>query len=246
LKRVRVPVVLAAAVAAALTAGCALSPSSPGPKASPSVATQSPSPSTEPSPSQSPNTPATLPDIGPNLLVNGNADAAAGSTDGSTVPIPGWTVTGAFTANSWDITDTGFLQRTDAGPADRGANYFAGGPANDTSSASQTVSLTSYASAIATGGEPFQLTGWLGGWETQEDAITVTLRFLDASGKEVGEQSLGPVTGANRDNASGLVYEPRTGTVPAGSATALVTMTSVRADGSYNDGYLDDLSLELK
>src|SRR5205814_10241554 len=62
----------------------------------------------------------------PNLLVNGDAEAAAGSATGGSVPIPGWTSVHGATAVQYGAPD--FPDSGSPGPLERGVNFFAGGP----------------------------------------------------------------------------------------------------------------------
>ena len=87
-----------------------------------------------------------------NLIVNGNAEAGAGSSDGSIVPVPGWTTKGNFTVVQYGASG-GFPDASSAGPGDRGLNFFAGGPGSTSSSATQTIDLSSYETAIDTGNQ---------------------------------------------------------------------------------------------
>jgi len=87
-----------------------------------------------------------------NVIKNGNAEKGAGSTDGSTVPVPGWTETAGttFTAVQYGASG-GFPAATDPGPNNRGKNFFAGGDDDPSDSivASQTDSLKPYAAATS-------------------------------------------------------------------------------------------------
>jgi len=65
---------------------------------------------------------------GSNLLVDGDAESAAGSGSGDVVPVPGWTTAlGNFTAVTYN-PGFGGPDIGSPGPVDRGLNYFAGGP----------------------------------------------------------------------------------------------------------------------
>jgi hypothetical protein len=77
-----------------------------------------------------------------NLIVNGNAEAGVGSSNGVIPegPIPGWTVSGDLLAVRYDI-GSGFPASSDPGPTSRGQNFFAGGENNSYSSALQVIDL---------------------------------------------------------------------------------------------------------
>jgi len=183
---------------------------------------------------------------GGNLIVNGDAEAGAGAASNSEVVAPpGWTVTGQFTAVQYGASG-GFPDKSSPGPADRGANFFAGGNA-PLSTASQTVSLADERAEVAAGKASFHLDGWLGGYGNQGDSAQVTVVFKSATGRSLGAPAtLGPVTPAERQNQTGLFHRQTSGPIPAGAAAALVTVTLTRLEGAYNDGSVDDLSLVVK
>lgn len=165
------------------------------------------------------------------------------SGDGEAVPR--WKVKkgSSFTAVQYGAPG-GFPTSASPGPKNRGANFFAGGPdahAN-TQTATQTDSLAAYAGVIAAGAT-FTLGGYLGGFATQTDHVMVTVTWENSSGATLGTATIGPVTQGQRDNITGLLRRSVTGTVPAGSAKALVAIKCVRNSGAYNDGYADNLSL---
>jgi hypothetical protein len=178
-----------------------------------------------------------------NLIVNGNAEAAAGSPDGTPVATPGWTSTGEATAIQYGVSS--FPAATDPGPSDRGMNFFVGGIEDATSSLEQTVDVSAYATAIDGGKVTFNLSGWLGGFEDQEDNAVLTVTFQSASGSALGSGTIGPVTAEDRNDVTEFVMEAATGAVPAGTRSVDVLLTMTRTDGSNNDGYADDLALTL-
>ena len=180
---------------------------------------------------------------GVNLIVNGNAEAGTGSATGNNdVAVPGFTTAGNFTVVKYDIGG-GFPASTDAGPTSRGANFFAGGQSNASSSATQVIDISGGAVTIDGGGVTFALSGFLGGFSTQGDNAVLTATFL--GGSALGTAGIGPVTAANRGNNTGLLFRDTTGRVPVGTRSISLTLQMTRTDGSYNDGYADDLSLVL-
>lgn len=186
------------------------------------------------------------PIFGTNLVVNGNAEAGAGSAGGFDVirPIPGWTPSGNFTVVQY-TAGGGFPLPTDPGPANRGSNFFAGGPDNGGSSAFQLVDLSAEAATIDLGGVTFNLAGFLGGFASQGDNAILTASFRTASNAVLASSAIGPVTTANRGSATGLLFRSSTGAVPTGTRTITLTLQMTRTDGAYNDGYADNLSLVL-
>jgi hypothetical protein len=139
----------------------------------------------------------------------------------------------------------GGLTKTTKGPkgGTRGARYFFGGSSNTTATLTQPVSLAKYASIIDSGKATFVLSGWLGGYADQADAVTVTATFLDANGQQVGTPAtIGPVTPAMRGNQTKLILRSSSGAVPAQARSATVQMFfGVRTGGTTNDGYADNL-----
>ena len=161
------------------------------------------------------------------------------TNDYSTDPLPGWRATGEITEVSWDAS-TDLPARTDPGPADRGKNFFAGGPGGTLNTATQTDALPAGAAGMS-----YILSACLGGWADQGDNATVTAVFRDATGAAVGTASIGPVTAEDRDNTTALLARQTQGTVSPTAMSVQVTMTMNRIDGTYNDGYADNLSLAL-
>jgi len=178
-----------------------------------------------------------------NLIVNGNAEQAAGSMDGTPVATPGWTSTGEATAVEYGVA--GYPDSTVPGPSDRGMNLFIGGIDDAMSSLTQTADVSRYGSAIDGGKVTYTLSAWLGGYQDQDDSATLTITFQSSSGGALGTASLGPVLAADRADMTELLQKQTTGTVPSGTRSVLVVLSMVRTDGTNNDGYADDLSLVL-
>ena len=182
--------------------------------------------------------------VSENLLVNGDAEAGLGSNDGSVVTVPGWQTSGFFTVMRYDGRSDELLS-TSPGPSDRGRNFFLGGTDGASSSAAQRISVSRFAPAIDSGRAEFRLSGWLGGWETQNDQTTLTVTFTDARGSRLGTSSIGPVTNTDRQNVASLLERSDSGKVPAGTRWIDVELRMVRAVGTWNDGFADNLSLTI-
>ena len=188
---------------------------------------------------------------GTDLLANGDAEFGEPSLSGyDAVTIPGWQVQQGLPTVAMYGEGGGFPGRNQPGPKDRGTNLFAGG-AGGTSIITQTVDIGSAASSGAT----FQLSAWLGGRGKRTDAASVQLTFRDAGGSWLGTSTLGPVTPADRGNATELLHRARTGALPAGTSAIdvalILTTTGKNYDThfssvvGYNRAYADDLSLTL-
>ena len=179
-----------------------------------------------------------------NLLVNGDAEAVPGSSDGvAVVPPPGWTTDGAFTEVAYGAPE--FLTTADSAALGGGASFFAGGPDNAASSATQVVSVASDAARIDAGSESATLSALLGGYLTQTDSATVTATFLNAAGSGLGTLQVGPVTPEDRQYATTLLSRSATAAVPAGTRSVSVRIDATRNEGAFNDGYIDNVSLTL-
>ncbi len=180
-----------------------------------------------------------------NLIVNPGADAGSGG-DGSVLNnLPGWTVSGELTAIDYSLgCPGGYPCASDPGPADRGLNHFAGGNAG-VSSGRQTIALGFAGAAINGPGAHFKLSGWLGGYASQDDNARLSVSFLDAANQVVGSSSIGPVSAADRSGATALLLREQTGWVPQGAVAAEVHLLMTRTGGTSNDGYADSLGLQL-
>ncbi|HHK42688.1 MAG TPA: hypothetical protein ENJ50_09750 [Planctomycetaceae bacterium] len=184
--------------------------------------------------------------LGSNLIKNGDAESGPGSSSGGTVSnIPNWTTSGNFTVVQYDAPG-GFPTSSGPGPASRGNNFFAGGPNNGFSSASQTIDISSIASQVDTGSIVFSLTGYLGGFSNQNDNAVLKIDFLDGSASSLGVAQIGPVLASDRSNTTGLFFRSTAGNLPVGTRAIGVTLEMTRTAGSYNDGYADNLSFVLQ
>jgi hypothetical protein len=180
--------------------------------------------------------------FGTNLILNHNAEAGAIGTI-----VPNWTTTGGLQVRRYEAVSGDFPSVTDPGPTARGLNFFSGG-SGPASSMVQTLSfgsLTGVAPRIAAGTQAFTFSAYLGGFATQADNATFTATFLNASNTAIGTFVLGPVTAADRGNATGLLLRLVTGFVPIGSESVRFTLDATRAEGVSNDGYADELSFVL-
>lgn len=179
-----------------------------------------------------------------NLIRNGGAELGpAVSDDSSSVTsIPGWVKTGEFTVVKYG-SPGGFPDATVASAVKGGKNFFAGGPANPDSGATQDIDVARFAAAIDRGTRTATLAGELGGFSGQRDSLTVLATFRDASGHALGLVRIGPVTSAQRKGTTSLIARTATAKVPRKTRSVNLSIRAVRTDGSYNDGYADNLTL---
>ncbi len=181
-----------------------------------------------------------------NLILNPGAEAAPGATSsGAKVAVPNWTPTTTFTSVSY-AAGSGFPDATEAARIGGGTNFFSGGPDSDTATGTQDINVTGAAAEIDAGAVSATLSAQLGGFESQEDAATVGVAFLGAAGNDLGgPAAVGPVSAADRTSKTQFVARSATAAVPRGTRTMRVTISAVRRNGTYNDGYADNLSLTL-
>ena len=185
-----------------------------------------------------------------NLIRNPGAEAGPGSPTGGVVPVPDWTETTGtgFTAVKYGAPG-GFPTLTSPGPSKPGVNFFAGGPNSDNDVAVETISLSSYLSAIKAGKASFALAGWLGGSGSLNDSGFVELDFKNQAGNLIGTSAtIGPVTAAQRGDVTGLLREITKGAVPKAARTAYLQLSlfSATPGAAYNYGFADDLKLVIK
>jgi len=164
--------------------------------------------------------PGGAPGASGNLLADGDAGAGYCTHDWNAAStVPGWTVTRG-SPNVMCYPARRFPHpRGAAGPG-----FFSGGPYGD-SAMTQTASLRGAARRIDGGPVRFRLSGWLGGWRALPGYVRVTLTFRGRSGQQLGGLvRLRTVTAAERGRRTLLRGRSVTGTVPAGTRSAQVTV----------------------
>ena len=175
--------------------------------------------------------------FGSNLIVNGDAEADVGATNReSVVPPSCWTVESNLTVVSYTVPGSPTTTF--------GLNYFAGGPGTAISTATQTITVSSLASMIDKNVVEVTLEGRLGGYLAETDRMTVKAIFQPQT-LQPHELTIGPVTAIDRDNTTKLLPLSAITKVPTGTRQIVITMVAVSQDGTFNDGYADDLSLIL-
>ena len=192
-------------------------------------------------------------EFGVNLIENPNAEDGVGSDNGMQVDVPGWMQDDYFTVVEYGtvIPSGAFPDFDDPGPADRGKNFFAGGETYLPTSAYQIIDIPpAHIVEIDKGTVGYELSGYLGGYFTKPDQATLIVSFQDSSGGEISSAKIGPVTQLNRFEFSGtwqtgLLLKETQDFVPVDTRQIKVMLTMDKADGGYNDGYADNLSLVL-
>lgn len=191
-----------------------------------------------------------------NLLADGDAESGDGSSTGfETLAAPGWTTVGDFSVVQYGAPG-GYPDGTTPGPSSRGTNFFAGGidagPGRSVTHAMQSVDVSALAELIQAGTTypahaiNYTVSGWFGGYATQDDAAALQVDFLDASDAVLGSATIGNVSAADRGGLTALLARSATGVVPDGTRRIVATLTMTRSGSSgYNDGYSDEFSLVL-
>ncbi|WP_194163736.1 alkaline phosphatase family protein [Mycolicibacterium sp. P1-5] len=209
-----------------------------------------------------------VPVTGPNLLTNPGAELGDPAGYGnSTVSVPGWTATGTPTVvrygelrNAWpvglsfawpNLPAIVSFPGVNAAPPGGGNQFFGGGDVA-TSALSQTVDLTASTAEIDSGGVPFNLSGYLGGYLLDPSFATVKVEFLDQNKFYLGGSTIGPVSNLDRWGQTGFRQRTAIGTVPAGTRSAVVTLTMhdlnpvvIGFTAGYNNAYADNLSFSI-
>jgi hypothetical protein len=198
-----------------------------------------------------------------NLIVNGNAEyvavngqmqlgPGAAVADTVTAPPPDWTVAGTINEVKYGAEDD-VPGPNDPGPPDRGSNFFWGGPddGHDVHTARQSVDVSAAAADIDAGKVTFTLSGYFGGYSSQDDNTVLQAGFLGASttagtgGPVLLTAATKPVLAVDRGSNTGMLPRSSTGQVPAGTRSIVLTLIMTRMEGSDNDASADNLSLVL-
>ena len=166
---------------------------------------------------------------GNNLVVNGDAESGTA----------GWSSYAGYSGIQSVSYGSNWVLPTQPGPVDRGAKMFAG--LGQYGVGYQTLDFgTTTAQPIA-----FSLSGWLGGWSNQGDNALFYVQFLDEFDVEVGGAAIGPVTAADRNNQTGLLYRETEGWLPTGTSKLSFWLSMERLNSADNDGYADNLAFML-
>jgi hypothetical protein len=130
-----------------------------------------------------------------------------------------------------------------------GTNYFAGGPDNTSSGATQVIDLQNDAALdgqIDEGEQVATLSGDLGGSSSEPAEMMVTASFLSATGVSLGSLSIGPVSAADRNDQTVLLARSATVFVPKMTRTIDVIMNAGGgAPNQYDTAFADNLSLTV-
>ena len=167
---------------------------------------------------------------GSNLVVNGDAEAGTA----------GWLSYDSYSPIQSVDYGNNWVKPSQPGPADRGSKMFTG--TGGYAVGYQMLDL----GGSTTQALSYTLSGWLGGWAAQGDNALFYVSFLGEDGGEIGHAALGPVTPADRKNATGLWYQEALGLLPVGTSSLGFWLSMERQGGGDNDGYADNLAFALQ
>ena len=92
----------------------------------------------------------------------------------------------------------------------------------------------------------FNLSAWLGGYGSQNDHVVVSVTFFNQTLDQINNQTNLPVVRASdRENKTKLVFRNVTGHVPTSTRFLKVTVEIILTDGTWNNGYVDNIALVL-
>jgi hypothetical protein len=194
------------------------------------------------------------PALNTNLIANPGAEdvtslTTLGAPSTDTVNVADcWTAGNATQAAPYAVVEVNSYASQPTGTSDpsKGAKFFWGGTNENgtstavTDDATQVIRLGSLKAA----GQPFELSGYLGGYRARRDNLSVTATFEDVNGATLGSDQIGPVTAAQRGSATKLLHQAWYGTVPAGTAQILVTLSQT-GSGATLHGAADGLNLTV-
>lgn len=112
---------------------------------------------------------------------------------------------------------------------------------------SQFIDLSSYAQAISSGNVSLDLSAWLGGYGNQDDSAAVSVTFLNYNKQSIGSPvNIGPILAADRNYITSLLFCESFSMVPINTVFITVTVTFIRYAGKDCDGYVDNISVQLR
>jgi hypothetical protein len=180
----------------------------------------------------------------PNLIVNGGPRAGLCSSSGyEDMSNPGWTIS-AGAPEEVCLENTGHFPNASTPGARSGSAFFAGGTRGD-GSLTQTVSVDGDRRQIDAGRATFDLSGWLGGYGSQDDRAVLIATFLNSAGGSLGSRRIGPVTNADRGNLTSFLRREAAGPVPAGTRAIRLDLDFIWTSGEITAGYAQDLWLTV-
>lgn len=185
-----------------------------------------------------------------NLVQNPGAEDSPGTPVHTVVKPVGWTTTGNFSTYQYAPQVADFLTQAYSATIGGGKNFFAGGPGDNSGrptshTATQSIDVSGAATEIDAGQVAAKLTALIGGYSVSEDLATVTARFLDAAGSELGRVRVGPVTTDDRKRLTVLLARTASASVPK-TTRGIAVVIAVSAGGNgANHAFVDNVALML-
>lgn len=109
----------------------------------------------------------------------------------------------------------------------------------------QRIDVAAAAASIDRGLGRAALTGLLGGYGADADAVAVRAVFKDPEARALGRLDLAPVTPADRANTTTLLFRAAAGAIPPRTRAIDVLVHAERRAGTYTDAHADNLGPEL-
>jgi hypothetical protein len=186
------------------------------------------------------------PALAANVVQNGGAeDGPGGTTNDGVLAIPGWTLAGKMSPLAYGCS--GCATTAEAARIGGGLNYFSGGGYVSESTATQEIVLDAVTvAAVDAQTREAVLSAQLGSY-SDGDTPRITASFLGAGGALLGSvrvELVNPREPAHPTNT--FVPREAAARVPPGTRTILVEIRSSRTNGDSNDGYADNVSLDLR
>ncbi len=177
-----------------------------------------------------------------NLVTLGGIDGIPAFLRSSTAPPAPWTGTPFVDYLRYGTSfgpDLPVAQRWEGG-----LNFFFGGFRTGSSTTSQTVDVSSSASAIDAKQATANLSARIGGFKTSTDAMTVTATFLDANATNLGSFKIGPVSATSRGNQTIMLRRALSQPIPAQTRSIVVRLDATQTDGNNRSyGSADNVRL---
>ncbi len=176
-----------------------------------------------------------------NLIDNPDAETPPTTPNGVNLVVPLWDDAGPATQQEFNLDWWG----SNAPGPEFGNAFFYGGPNNAQSTLTDLIDVSALAASIDSGEVTFDLAGFFGGWQGQDDNATLTATFLDDANQTLGSTTIGGFLAADRGSQSIFLPDSDTGLLPANTRSVELTLTFTRTGGGFNDGTADNLSFVL-
>jgi hypothetical protein len=185
-----------------------------------------------------------------NLVVNPGAEDSPGTPVATVVKPVGWTTTGNLSVWTYAEREGDKPTQAFAATIGGGTNFFAGGPGDNsgkqsTHTASQTIDVSGAATEIDASQVGSTLTAFIGAYTVDNDLATVTARFLDAAGAELGSVRVGPVSIDDRKRLTVLLKRTAQANLPPKTRSIAVVITVTANGNGAHHAYIDNISLTL-